>query len=408
MAVTGEGVATHQGRAVFVAGAFTGEEVRAEVSEQGNVLRGELTKVVKASPSRREPPCALADRCGGCDWQSIDEGEQRRLKELLVRSTLERLGGLDVAAFRWLPTAHADNGMGSRRRAVFHVRKKRLALFGRRSHETVEVPSCPALTPALQQLPSALSDVLGSVLKDVEEVALLDAGGEQSISISLKAGIKPAHHEAADLVRRQVKLSGVVLNPAQGKGGPKLIGKPVLRDGAWRLRPDTFAQAHQPLNAELVRAVVTAVEPAEMNVLELYCGNGNFTLNLAVAAKRVVAIESAGTSLALGQQAAEDAKAANIRWVQGDAEKTALALAKEGERFERLLVDPPRAGSPKVAECARAAEAQRVVYVACDPASLARDAKTLLAAGYCIESVQLLDLFPQTHHVETVMTFVRP
>ncbi|MBX7117305.1 MAG: methyltransferase domain-containing protein [Myxococcaceae bacterium] len=407
MAVTGEGVATHQGRAVFVSGAFTGEEVRANVIDEGNVLRGELTAVVKPSTARRQNLCELAESCGGCDWQAITESEQRRLKEVLVRSTLERLGGLDVSAFRWLPTVSGDDALGSRRRAVFHVRKKRLALFGRRSHETVEVARCPALTPSLQTLPSALSDALGSILKDVEDVALLDAGGEQSIAILFKAAIKPAHREAADRARRQVNLSGVVLNPASGKGGPELLGKPVLRDGPWRLRADAFAQAQQPLNAELVRAVVAAIESANTNVLELYCGNGNFTLSLAADAKHVVAIEAAGTSLSLGQQAAEEAHAANIRWIQGDAAKTALALAREGERFERLLVDPPRAGSPKIAECARAVDAQRVVYVACDPASLARDAKALLWAGYRIESAQLFDLFPQTHHVETVMSFIR-
>lgn len=405
MAVTGEGVATSKGRAVFIEGAFAGEEVRAQVSPQGAILRGELLEVAVASPARRVAPCPLADRCGGCDWQAISEAEQRRLKEILVRSTLERLGGLDVAALSFLPTVHAGDALGTRRRAAFHVRQKRLALFGRRSHETVEVDRCPALTPPLQALPSLLSDVLGPVLRDVDEVLLLETGGAISIALVLKTGVKPAHREAAESARRKIGLAGVVLFPAEGKGGSELVGKPTLRDGETFLRPDAFTQAHGALNAQLVHATVQCLQAAGATVLELYCGNGNFTLPLAKVAQRVVAVESFGPSLALGQEAVTRAGLENIRWIQRDAEKTALALAREGERFDRLLVDPPRAGCPKVAEIAKSVGATRVVYVACDPASLARDAKALIAAGYLPASVQLFDMFPQTHHVETVMTF---
>lgn len=408
MAVTGEGVATSGGRAVFVSGAFMGEVVMAQVSEQGSVLRGELQMVTRPSAARREAPCALADRCGGCDWLAISEAEQRRLKELLTRDTLKRLGGIELEDSVWKPTVFSADGMGTRRRATFHVRKKRLAFFGRRSHETVEIASCPALTRALQNLPGPLSDALKPMLKDVEDVQLLESNGVVAIAVTLKDAVRATHREVASSASmRKLGLAGVVLVPPSGKGGPELVGKPVLEDGAWLLRPDAFAQAHGELNKQLVSAVNDALEAKARNVLELYCGNGNFTLPIAKSARQVTAVESAGVSLALGQQAASRAGLENVRWIQGDAEKTALALAREGLRFERLLLDPPRTGCLKLAECATALEAKRVVYVACDASALARDAKRLISGGYRVESAQLFDMFPQTHHVETVMAFVR-
>lgn len=173
-------------------------------------------------------------------------------------------------------------------------------------------------------------------------------------------------------------------------------------------RPDAFAQANAEVNDALVAHAIAELDAGPDDAaLELYSGNGNFTFPLAAAAGSVLAVESSTVSLALAQQAARKQGFTNIRFAQGDCEKFAKGLVKEGQRFERLLLDPPRAGAPGVGEWASKLLVSRVVYVACDPGALARDAAELLAQGFEPGSVRLFDLFPQTRHVEVVMSFSR-
>ena len=142
-------------------------------------------------------------------------------------------------------------------------------------------------------------------------------------------------------------------------------------------------------------------------VLELYCGVGNFTFALAGLGGSVTAVETSAVALGLAQRSVRESRTANVRLVQGEALKVAQGLASEGSKFNRLLLDPPRTGAPGVGALARGLKADRVVYVACDAASLARDAKELRAESVELEAVQLVDLFPQTHHVEVVAAFAR-
>src|SRR3954470_20197264 len=191
------------------------------------------------------------------------------------------------------------------------------------------------------------------------------------------------------------------------------MGVPVLREDAplapgvtLRLRPDVFAQAHAGANQALVEAAVglAALSP-EDRVLELYCGNGNLTFALARGAREVTAVESHQVSLDLATNAAAEGKVTNAWFVLGDASKVAPGLARGGERFSVLVADPPRTGAPGIGAWAEVLGVQRVVYVACDPGALARDARELKARGFEPQALELVELFPQTHHVEAVMSF---
>jgi 23S rRNA (uracil1939-C5)-methyltransferase len=155
--------------------------------------------------------------------------------------------------------------------------------------------------------------------------------------------------------------------------------------------------------------VATALEALQLTradaVLELYSGNGNFTFDLAARCARVVAVESGPVSVSLAQRMARDRSIGNVRFLQGDAEKVTKGLLAEGARFERLLLDPPRTGAKGIGRLAAKLQVARLVYVACDPAALARDAAELVSQGFVPETVQLFDLFPQTRHIEAVMAF---
>lgn len=402
-------MAQYEGRAVFVAGALPGERVLAEVGEAGKALRGEVVQLLTTSPSRRPPPCSLAERCGGCDWMHLQDEAQLEHKQEIVLSTLEHLGGVERTSFELLPTMRSGESLGYRRRAVLHPVGGALGFHGRASHVRVEVARCPALTRPLADFPALLAARLGAnTLKELEEVRLLECEGRVAVSLHFKAQIRPRHREALELALRDGILDGAILQPGEGKGQAELLGEPVLEEDGVRHRPDGFAQANVPVNRRLVQATVELLElrPAD-RVLELYSGNGNFTFRVAPSVAQVVAVESAALSVALAQQAALKRAVTNVRFVQGDSEKIADGLVREGARFERLLVDPPRSGAPGVGRWASGLLCERVVYVACDPTSLARDAKELVGRGYKPLALQLFDLFPQTHHVEALMAFSR-
>ncbi|QRK06387.1 class I SAM-dependent RNA methyltransferase [Archangium violaceum] len=411
----GEGVASHEGRTVFVPGAFPGERVRVRLEQEGKVVRGHLLgDVLATSPDRRPSPCALSARCGGCDWLELAEPAQRSAKQEIVLSALEHLGRLKRDTFTVRPLLVAPRDFGYRRRSVLHFLKDELSYFGRRSHDRVPVSECPALVPVLSGLPGKLAPLLKPVSRDAEEVHLLAEGAKASFAVLLKGQATPRHVEACETAVRSLRLEGAVLVPKEGS--PRVIGKPALRSVSplrpevpLYLRPDAFAQAHAEANVGLVTSALYELAPRETDsVLELYSGNGNFTFPLAASAASVLGVESSPASVELAQRSAREGGVANVRFVQGDARKVCEGLMREGRRFDLALADPPRTGAPGLARWFKTLGVKRAVYVACDPGSLARDAAGLVEAGYKPLALQVVDMFPQTHHVESVMSFELP
>jgi 23S rRNA (uracil1939-C5)-methyltransferase len=339
----------------------------------------------------------------------IGEDAQLRHKEEIVVSALEHLGEVERGSYQLKGTVRSGEPLAYRRRAALHPVGAALGFFGRGTHDRVAVTRCPALTPALADFPAKLASLLGAnTLKELDEVRLLECEGRVSLSLHLKQQVRPRHREAMTLALREGLIDGAVLQPGEGKGQGELLGAPVLEEEGVLHRPDGFAQANAGVNRRLVHDAIELLDPqAGDRVLELYAGNGNFTFRLAPHVAQVVAVESSALSVALAQQAALKRGVTNVRLVQGDSEKIAQGMVREGQRFERLLVDPPRSGAPGIGAWASGLIAQRLVYVACDPTSLARDAKELIGRGYHPLALQLFDLFPQTHHIEAVMAFGR-
>jgi 23S rRNA (uracil1939-C5)-methyltransferase len=376
LAKSGDGVALLNGRTVFVEGALPGERVRVALSEQGKVLKGELLEVLQASPSRRVPACPIAQQCGGCSWLHLDEPAQRAAKEEIVTSALEHLGGIARREYELLPTVFGARAMGYRRRATLHAVDGGFGFHGRRSHVKVRVDRCPALVPELEALAARLE-----LPKGVDEVRLLSERGV-GVSLHLREPLRPAFRKRAEGLLGQVQ--SVVLVPPEGQ--PEVFGDRGLR-------ADHFSQANEEVNAQMVAAAAQALGEGGP-ALELYAGSGNFTRALTGP---VTAVEVSGLTVHLP----------HVRWIQGDVAKVVKGLLAERAKFERVLLDPPRAGAHGIERWAEGFGASRVIYVACDPASLARDASELRRRGFRPRTLQLFDMFPQTHHVEAVMKLER-
>jgi len=389
----GHCVARHEGRVVFVRHTLPGERVVVEVTEdrQKGFCRADAVEVLTASPDRVERPCPYSGpgRCGGCDWQHVSHDGQLRLKAAVVREQLSRLAGLD-----WPVTVEALPGgpLRWRSRARFTVdRTGAPGLRRHRSHDVVPLDDCPitvepaaAAVLARRWLDAGAVDVAVDSAGVVTRTTLDRRGRPQETSV-LRPGADVPEEPAG---RAQRSAGG--------------------RD--WEVEGTGFWQVHPAAADALVDAVATfAGVRAGETVLDLYAGAGLFGGALAPgvgAGGRVVCVESDEAACAAADANLADLPQAEV-W-QGDVDAPGLTeLLVELGRPDVVVLDPPRAGAgADVSRVIAGAGARAVVYVACDPASLARDVAAFATAGWRLEALRAFDCFPMTAHVECVALLV--
>jgi 23S rRNA (uracil1939-C5)-methyltransferase len=419
----GQAVESDESRVWFVEGALPGERVRAAPdAEHTRWLRGHVVEVLRAAPERVEPS---AGRCGGCGWSHIDAAAQARFKAQIVAGQLRRIPGVGT---RELAVVPSPKSVGYRRRARVHYRRAAdgsfaLGFFGQRSHEIIDGHRCPVLEPtldwAIQQvrrwaehlpeegtvhgLSNGVEVVLG--LPGVRHTPELEAAIREVIDASIAAAEQRPEGEVPVLVG--VQLRGGRERVGVGRTWLELDGDgplpPVVQG------PFTFSQAQSEQNAALVEHVVAMARPAERRVLELHAGVGNFTRALARSAKRVWTVDGDREAVANLQRTVERwGLSVNVK--RGQAETVLHKLAAGERRYDVVVCDPPRAGiGEQAARDLIAVARERIVYVSCDPATLARDLAVLLAAGSPFQLVDLrvFDMMPMTPEVEVVATLVR-
>ena len=444
LAPGGEGVGREGTRSLFVPFTAPGDRVEVEPVAGAGAAHARLRRLLTAGPDRVVPPCphfgepleggereaaaapepeGPADRgCGGCEWLHLAYRAQLAAKARSLAETLRRIGRLDAAGAPLLPPIESPSPLRYRSRAKFHLdrRSGRLAFFRRRSHEPVRLRECWLLEPALDALRERMGPALGRVRLAPRQVALewSERDGRGSAWLDLGEPTPAARERAGRLLGEVPGLQGLVLSGAEG--APALAGDPVLRHqrapgeaGTARSRPDVFRQANRLANARLVGATLDLLRPEGEDVLELFCGSGNFTVPLARRARGVWAVEAQGPALDLARLDLEEDPAAGgrARLFAGDALAMARAFARErgpaARRFGAVLLDPPREGARGLGPLLRDLAAPRAVYVSCDPATLARDLRGCVEAGYRVAAVQPVDMFPQTHHVEAVALLER-
>ncbi len=371
------------GRATFVALAAPGERVRARVVRaKERVAWAELVAIERPGPDRVAPPCPLFGACGGCQWQHVSLDAQRAAKKAIVERALGQ-PSVDVVA--------ASAPFGYRDRAKLAVgRGGTLGFRGRGSHDVVDVPACPLLGPELARVLPALRALARGLPPDTEVEAQAGAEGVH-VNVS-RTDATGAGHAKREIDR--LRAAGVV--------GLSLAGKPTLGDAAVNVSEEGgaplpipaggFAQVGRAANAALVSAVLAAVGDAPGVVLELYAGSGNFTRHLVDRASGVHASDADPSAVERGKRIVPRAS-----W----------ALRPQAVAADTVVLDPPREGAERATLDVAARARRRVVYVSCDPQTLARDARHLRDAGFHFAAAVALDLMPQTFHVEVVATFDR-
>jgi 23S rRNA (uracil1939-C5)-methyltransferase len=398
MAHGGSALGRHEGRVIFVPYAIPGEEVRVELVEvHQRWARARLLEILRPSPHRVQPPCPYfgQDKCGGCQWQHIDYEEQLRLKAEVMTDQLLRIGGLEVAVEEPIG---AEEPWSYLNQVQFYVTDDgHLGFLTVDSRNVIPVEECYIIEPLLDDLWLAL-----------------DMYWPQLYRLSLRCGATTGelmavfeldHYEDFD-IEVDFPVSCVLLL-ADGETAV-LMGEPYYREEvagrAYRISAGSFFQANSGGAEALVSLVREFLSPAgDETLLDLYAGVGLFGLALAGEVGRVIAVEEEpGAAADLEFNARE---LSNVDLRQGDVQEQ---LAGIQDSVQLLVLDPPRAGAGQgvLEEMVRLAPG-RIAYVSADPASLARDARHLVAGGYRLERVQPVDLFPQTFHIGSVALFIR-
>ncbi|MHB9801302.1 23S rRNA (uracil(1939)-C(5))-methyltransferase RlmD [Pseudomonas sp. MT3] len=414
LAHDGRGIAHADGRTWFVAGALPGEAVEARVlSARAQIVDARSERIFTAAENRRTAPCPVAGTCGGCSLQHLPHADQLVLKQRTLAEQLERFSGLSPEEWA-APLVGPEFGYRRRARLAvrWDVKAKRLEVGFRAAASQAIVPfdDCLVLVPELQILVRELPDLLRGLAKPqaLGHVELFHG----TASALLLRHIEPLSD--SDLARllgfcsaRDVQLW------LQGDGEPTpCSGNADLgfRLDTWDLtlayRPGDFVQVNAPVNEAMVAQALDWLKPAPgERVLDLFCGLGNFALPLAHRVREVVGVEGVQ---AMVDRAAANARAnglANTRFHQADLSKPLAGAPWAAEDFTAVLLDPPRDGAFEAAREMRSLGAERVLYVSCNPATLARDAGEMARQGYRLKRAGILDMFPQTAHVEAMALF---
>jgi 23S rRNA (uracil1939-C5)-methyltransferase len=413
----GQGLARHEGRVVFVPRALPGDRVRARVEQvTPGFVRARLEGVLRSAEGRRDAPCPAAERCGGCTYQPYAYPRQLALKEAVLRDALAR-GGVPWDG----PIAtHGSPEAGWRTRAAFHLHSGpdgtlRLGLHEEGSHRVVDPDVCLQVSPAMDGARRALRDALTAQprwARHVRDVDLAESPDGTRLVAVLETDLPPAEATAlAPLADAAPALTGFGVAAGEEKRRTflGLAGDPHLEAvvAGFRLRSHVraFFQGNRFLVDPLVEAVRRHV-PEGGTVLDLYAGVGLFAVPLGARADRVRGVELSPFAVEDAAVNAGRAGFAHVRVERGDVSRALGGWSPSPD--ERVVLDPPRTGAGKAVVAAVAArKPSTIVYVSCDPPTLARDLRGFAEAGYAPRGYEMFDLFPNTFHLETVVTLSR-
>ncbi len=407
------GIGRFQGRVIMIRTTAPGDKVRAHITEsKERYAIAEVVALLQPSARRRSPPCQYFSRCGGCSWQHLHYAAQLEAKQQSVQDALRRIGNLDGFELRMIiPSTREFN---YRRRVRLQIdREKRLGFYRALSHELIEIDSCLIADQQADSLIGAVrqwANRLATPLTQIEIVAG-DISGECVIAATSDAEFNTLDADVCDrlLAARPSPTGLIFAGPNWRKTwGQSKVSLRAEEDLRLLVEADVFTQVNSAGNRAMVEALTAMGEFNRSDrVLELYCGAGNFTFALARRAGEIVAVEAHRASVEAGKHNARLNGLEKIRWIHGQVPATVRDLAKRGEQFTKVVLDPPRAGAKGIERDVAALRPERVIYLSCNPATLARDLAALVKQGYKLTVVQPFDLFPQTFHVEAIALLIR-
>jgi 23S rRNA (uracil1939-C5)-methyltransferase len=394
------------GKVIFVRGAAPDEEVDVIVREtRPRYSFADLQEVVVPSPARRAAPCRYLPECGGCPWQHLDYAAQLASKREAVQEQLRRIAGLDVSVE---PIIASPQQLGYRHRLKLRVQHGRVGFLHAASHDVVPITHCLLALPSVDAAIVHAEALVRALRTNVRRIEIVDRGEDDDgvVIVGEAEGEWSRADEStcAQWLRATPAVHGLVLT---GRGWRRKWGDDHViihpqTDLALTLRAGSFTQVNPAANHLLVETVLGyATIGPETRVLDLYAGVGNFSIPCARRGARVHAVEQQRAAAEDGRTNAAALGLSRCEFRAETAQRAVGALASSGAAFDVVVLDPPRSGAADVVPALLQLGAPRIVYVSCNPSSLARDLK-LLSARYRIDAVQPIDMFPHSYHVEIV------
>ena len=422
----GLGIARIDGQVVFVHGAIRGEVCDVLVMKVlKNAAFGKIAALVEPSPARRIPDCPYYGRCGGCDFRHMSYEEELWAKRARVQDALTRIGGAEVTVEEILG---AEQPLHYRNKSIYPISPAgEVGFYRARSHQVVHVEHCLIQKPEADALAQAVRDYIARFQVEPYNEATgrgllrhlfvrTSCRGESLACLLVNGSRLPHEQELVDMLRAAVPgVCGVVLGENTRRGNAilgdryrTLWGRDYLTDTLCGLElrlsvPSFYQVNHDQAQRLYEKALEYAGLTGRELAVDLYCGAGTITQVLARRARHVIGGEIVPEAIRDAEDSARRNGVDNVEFLCGDASRLAAELRQRGLRPDVICVDPPRKGlAPDVVEAAASMEPERIVYVSCDPATLARDVARFAPMGYCPVRACAVDLFPGTAHVETV------
>lgn len=432
---SGEGVGKLGELIIFVEGALPGEEVLAEVETvKKNYAVGRLVEVVKPSAERAEPFCPLYGKCGGCQLQHLSYAAQLKWKRQQVIDAVERIGKLE--GIEVFDTLGMENPLHYRNKMQFPVGRGKggliIGCYARGSHKIIDAPACPIQNAGNDKILAAVRNVAQKFnLQPYDEdkhkgflrhvMGRVGSNGELMIVLITAAKDFPNEKNFVRALLKEIPAVTSIQQNVQtfrnnvilGRDTRVLYGKPTIHDTIGTLKFNISARSFFQVNTAQAEVLYrTALDFAELEggeiIVDAYCGTGTIGLFMARKAHRVYGTEIVSSAVADAKKNARENNIRNVEFFIGDAVKVIPRLALSLHFPDVIVTDPPRAGcDKKVLETFAAMEADKIIYVSCNPATLARDLKILGELGYRTKKIQPVDMFPFTSHVEAVAQVVK-
>ncbi len=422
LAHDGKGIAHVDGKVVFIPGALSGETIRYKlVGRRRSFDSGELLEVLQPSPDRVEPPCPHFAICGGCSLQHLHAEKQIQFKQQTLLDNFSRIGHVEPETVLEPLTGPT---LGYRRKArlgVRYVPKKGGALVGFREKSSgylAVMDQCPILVDAVGQRIGALRELI-SDLDSKNQIAQIEVAAGDDATILVFRNLEPlseTDQQKLDQFGNSYDLR-IYLQPA----GPEsivplndnhqteLTYQLPKYDLEYHFLPTDFTQVNGAINQAMIARALEMMELFESDiVLDLFCGLGNFTLPIARQAGKVIGIEGDTALVERARQNAQRNNIENAEFYAVDLQDEAVSGVWLNDQYNKVLLDPPRSGALEMVQKIGKIQPERIVYVSCNPATLARDAEELVhQQGYQLVTAGVMDMFPHTAHVESIALFVR-
>ncbi len=407
----GHGLARHNGQVVFIPHTAVGDTVVSRVvRRKKNFIDADPVEIISPSATRRRPICPVAGECGGCQWQHLPYAEQRVWKETLFRETLSRRAGLREDLIR--PILAAPNEFGYRSRVQIKCHNTETGFvtgfYRAKSRFVVAIDECPLIDPRLNELLRSLRELLDGTpfAGKIPQIDLaIDADGKCASTIhylgdrpdQLAALMSPLFDRTDLIIQGGMKTNREIVS---GNGILRIeVGQPPL---SLQYKAGSFAQINLAQNLAMVAEAMELIPlTGHEKVIDLYCGMGNFSLPLARRAGHVTGVEEAPESIAMAKLNSSNAQIANADFICANAERILPDLIEKNQPGV-VVLDPPRCGAYEVIKKIANSAVEHIMYISCDPQTLARDLEYLVHHGYDLVSSQPIDMFPQTYHCESI------